>query len=62
MLEIATITFKSFGKVKCKDIVIPNQVLFFNDYEALKKACTLDSPCDDFVVYKVKFRKVEVFT
>lgn len=62
MLEIATITFKAFGKVKCKDIVIPNQVHFFNDYEALKKACTNDCACADFVVYKVKFRKVEVFS
>ena len=60
MLEIAEVTFRAFGKVKTKDIVIPNQNHFFGDYESLKKVCFDDCSCGDFVVLKIKFRKVEV--
>lgn len=62
MLEIAIVTFKAFGKIRTKEIVIPSQDSFFSsDYSSLKKFCTDDLACDDFVILNVKFRKVEVF-
>lgn len=61
MLEIAKVTFKAFGKVRNKDIVIPNQCHFFGDFDTLKKCCIDDNACSDFVVLNVNFRKVEVF-
>lgn len=61
MLEIATVTFKAFGKIRSKEIVIPNQIGFIDsDYSSLKKICTDDLACADFVILNIKFRKVEV--
>lgn len=62
MLEIANITYKAFGKVRSKDIVIPNQAHFFGDFDIIRKVCTEDCICADFVILNVKFRKVEVFS
>lgn len=61
MLEIAKITYRSFGKVRSKDFVIPNQSHFFGDYDCIKKVCIEDCICDDFVVLGIDFKKVEVF-
>ena len=60
MLEIATVTFKAFGKVRFKDIVIPSQNSFFVDYDVCKRACVNDPNCNDFLILNIKFRKVEV--
>lgn len=61
MLEIVKITYRAFGKVRTKDVVIPNQSHFFGDYDIIRKVCTEDCACADFVVLGIDFKKVEVF-
>lgn len=61
MLEVVSITFRAFGKVRFKDIVIPNQMSLFGDFNDVKRSCVGDPPCDDFCIINIKFKKVEVF-